>query len=59
MHNFVFELGKLLMMKMAPIEVGRETLPIDTEIGENENVEFQNFFVQFRKIKDKESHCSL
>ena len=35
-HNFVFELEKLHML--APIEVGREALPVDILNAEDENV---------------------
>ena len=55
MHNFVFELEKLHMMKTIPTEVEREGISVDIEITEDEN-----FLVRFRKIKDqKKSHCSL
>ena len=50
MHNFVFELEKLHMMKTIPTEVEREGISVDIEITEDEN-----FLVRFRNIKDKEA----
>ena len=50
MHNFVFELEKLHMMKTIPTEVEREGISVDIEITEDEN-----FLFRFRKIKDKKN----
>ena len=43
------------MIKIVPTEVGREATSVDIEIIEDENVQFKNFLVRFRKIKDKKS----
>ena len=49
MHNFIFELRKLHMMKITPIEVGRKALTVFLLI----NIQFEKkyFYVSFVNIK--------
>ena len=49
----------VISMHQPPTELGREATPPYIKIAEDENVRFQNFFVRFRNIKDKEAYVSL